>query len=503
MVTWRVRWLRRGNGTVGRQVLAAGMLVPLTATGAAHIAASPGTLELSPARATAGNSADVFVFRYTDPSKPIPGTVSITVPAGFSVPQDTGAGTAGYLSTSSSCASFQVSGITTTNGAATVTLAVNCAAKGTGSLIYEDVTVPTTAGAYPFATSFTRSGSQTPIAFTAQHSVTVKPGPLASLTLSPADATIVSGGSQAYTAQGFDAYGNSLGNITSTTKFKISPDGRCTATACTATATGTHIVIGTSKKITSTATLNVTARAASHLYWTDGGAVYKANLDGTNPQSMVTGLGSAFGVAVDGSHIYWANYLGTVNEANLDGTSPQTIITGQNGPYGVAVDGSHIYWTDENAGTVNEANLDGTSPQTIVTGQDPFGVAVDGSHIYWANGGTVNEANLNGTSPRTIITGLGSAYGVAVDGSHIYWTSWAGDTINEANLNGTSPRAIITGQSTLAGVVSAPAGMAVDGSHIYWANTGNGTISDANLDGTSPQIIIHDTSSTFGVTVGP
>jgi hypothetical protein len=117
------------------------------ATGATQAAtANPGILKLSPGRAIAEDTADVFVFKYTAPAKPVPGTISINVPANFSTPQDAAAGTAGYLSTSSSCESFRVSGITTDNGAATVTLTVNCAAKRTGVLVYEHVAVPTTAG---------------------------------------------------------------------------------------------------------------------------------------------------------------------------------------------------------------------------------------------------------------------------------------------------------------------------------------------------------------------
>jgi sugar lactone lactonase YvrE len=511
MTAWRVRWLRRGNGKAGCAVMAiaaAGVLVPLTSAAATQAAANPGTLKLSPGHATAGDSADVFVFKYTAPAKPVPGTVSITVPDGFSVPQDTAAAGYGYLSTSSSCASFQISGITTDDGAARVTLAVSCAARGTGTLVYEDVAVPTTAGTYPFAASFTPPGSQSPIAFTAQHSVTVKPGPLASLALSPEAATIASGGSQAYTAQGFDAYGNSRGNITSATKFKISPNGSCTGATCTAAATGPHIVIGTSKKIINTAALTVTTATVSHIYWADyyTGTINEANLDGTSPQTIVTGQAGPSGMAVDSSHIYWTDRdSGTINEANLDGTSPQTIITGQAypiGPAGVAVDGSHIYWTDVASGTINEANLDGTSPQTIVTGQDyPQEVAVDGSHIYWADydSGTINEANLDGTDPQTIVTGQDYPVGVAVDSSHLYWANQGNGTINEANLDGTSPQTIITGQAN-------PAGVAVDSSHLYWTNqdgTASGTINEANLDGTSPQTIVTGQDYPYGVAVGP
>jgi sugar lactone lactonase YvrE len=45
-------------------------------------------------------------------------------------------------------------------------------------------------------------------------------------------------------------------------------------------------------------------------------------------------------VAVDSSHVYWANGVnntGTINKANLDGTGVTTLATGQQTPRGVAV----------------------------------------------------------------------------------------------------------------------------------------------------------------------
>ena len=52
----------------------------------------------------------------------------------------------------------------------------------------------------------------------------------------------------------------------------------------------------------------------------------------------------------------------------------------------MAVDGSHIYWANLEAGTIDEAPLTGGTATTLVTGQDnPEGLAVDSSHIYWAN----------------------------------------------------------------------------------------------------------------------
>jgi hypothetical protein len=64
-------------------------------------------------------------------------------------------------------------------------------------------------------------------------------------------------------------------------------------------------------------------------------------------------------------------------KANLDGTGVTTVVTGQSAPAGVAVDGSHIYWASAFGGTINKANLDGTGVTTLVTGQnEPIGVAV-------------------------------------------------------------------------------------------------------------------------------
>ena len=79
-------------------------------------------------------------------------------------------------------------------------------------------------------------------------------------------------------------------------------------------------------------------------------------------------------------HLYWANSgNGTIMEANLDGTNPQTIVTGQSNPGGIAADAQHLYWDNIFIGTIVEANLDGANPQTIVTGQGLVGgIAVSG-----------------------------------------------------------------------------------------------------------------------------
>lgn len=83
--------------------------------------------------------------------------------------------------------------------------------------------------------------------------VTVAP---VSLRLSPASSSITSGGSQAYTVEGYDAANDDLGPDTNAT-LSISPDGSCTGYTCTATTAGPHTVTATDGTAHGTATLTV------------------------------------------------------------------------------------------------------------------------------------------------------------------------------------------------------------------------------------------------------
>ena len=68
------------------------------------------------------------------------------------------------------------------------------------------------------AGSYTVTGTDG--AFSDTASLTVTPGGLAAITVSPSSASIAAGDSQPYTAEGFDSHGNSLGDVTSGTTFR-------------------------------------------------------------------------------------------------------------------------------------------------------------------------------------------------------------------------------------------------------------------------------------------
>src|SRR6266540_3836809 len=80
---------------------------------------------------------------------------------------------------------------------------------------------------------------------------------IAHIIISPASATVSAGGSQSYTAEGFDAANNSLGDVTALTTFSIAPEGTCTGNVCVANAGGSHTVSGNDGGKTATASLAV------------------------------------------------------------------------------------------------------------------------------------------------------------------------------------------------------------------------------------------------------
>lgn len=247
-------------------------------------------------------------------------------------------------------------------------------------------------------------------------------------------------------------------------------------------------------------TLTFAARAQAFIYWGSrvGSAIGRANLDGTGVErDFISGAGPLLGVAVDGTHVYWANWRsagqpGTaVGRADLNGTAVnQSFITGADFPCGVAVDGAHVYWGNEATNTIGRANLNGSDvDQRFITGANrPCELAVDKTHLYWANTGggtgtTIGRAKLDGTEvDQDFIGGTNGSGGVAVDGAHVYWANTGteaqpGSTIGRAKLDGTD-----VDQSFIKGA-SFPCGVAVDDAHVYWGNVGTARIGRANLNG--------------------
>lgn len=99
------------------------------------------------------------------------------------------------------------------------------------------------------------------------------PGPFDHITISPAMATIASGGTQPYTATAYDQYNNAIGDVTGSTVFGITPDGSCTGATCTASVAGPHTVTGTYNGKSATASLSVSSSNTPVITWPTPAAI--------------------------------------------------------------------------------------------------------------------------------------------------------------------------------------------------------------------------------------
>ena len=114
------------------------------------------------------------------------------------------------------------------------------------------------------------------------------------------------------------------------------------------------------------------------IYITGGGVIEQANLDGSSPLVIVTGLDAVSGIGVDpeGGKIYWSDYVADkIQRANLDGTNVQDLVTNNPqpplvlaAPWALAVDTDQgkVYWTDTILNRMMRANLDGTNVETVL-----------------------------------------------------------------------------------------------------------------------------------------
>jgi parallel beta-helix repeat protein len=219
-------------------------------------------------------------------------------------------------------------------------------------------------------------------------------GSIDHLVLSPASATISSGGSQTYTATAFDSSNNSLGDATSATTFTIAPDGSCTSATCTATTPGPHIVTGTDAGETGTAALSVTAVTVDHIVISPASS------------SIVTG----------GSQAYTAQAFDSSNNSLGDATAQTTFTIAPDGSCTGATctatkSGAHtVTGTDGGISATASLQVNASTMDHIVISPSSATITAGGSQAYTAEAFDNSNNSLGDATAQTTFT-------IAPDGS--------------------------------------------------------------------------------------
>jgi len=199
-------------------------------------------------------------------------------------------------------------------------------------------------------------------------------------------------------------------------------------------------------------------RINAKIYWSEGGAVKRANLDGSGVETLATvpnGIGPVFPDVANGKIYFVRRYGidGDLQRMNLDGSGNELLFTFHPATdYMVGdiwVDGAngHVYWTNTNGtSSIERANLDGSGRQIIVSpaGINPMSLQLDlaGGKIYWtANdmSASILRADLNGANQQLLVTGVNVARGFDLDlanGKMVWAEGSQGGLIQAANLDG-------------------------------------------------------------------
>ena len=178
------------------------------------------------------------------------------------------------------------------------------------------------------------------------------------------------------------------------------------------------------------------------VYWTDSENVGRANLDGSQIETIGTIEGSDLALDVGQGKMYVASWPGIIYRTSLGGSPIETIVPESGAPdAAIALDLSRgkMFWGGWRREEIKRANLDGSQIEIIVTGTGRvYDLDVDesGGKLYWASGAGILRANLDGSQVETLFTG--STQGVALDlgGGKIYWTEWGFGSVKRANLDG-------------------------------------------------------------------
>ena len=169
--------------------------------------------------------------------------------------------------------------------------------------------------------------------------------------------------------------------------------------------------------------------------------IRRYNLDGSNGQNVVSGI-CADTIAVDpeGGKLYWAEGS-AIRRANLNGSNPETVVLADEGVPGIAVhpEQGKIYWTQPGPpNVVQRANTDGSNVETLIASDEhASSIALDtlGGKMYWAEQvpqGRILRADLDGSNPEVILA-VDTPWQIAVDplvnGSDVPAVSWPGAAV--------------------------------------------------------------------------
>jgi hypothetical protein len=225
---------------------------------------------------------------------------------------------------------------------------------------------------------------------------------------------------------------------------------------------------------------------SEYVYWTNSGPLE----DEAN--QPIDGCGTIGRTKLDGSEAPEADFI----DGQLE-TAPGTFEARVNNPQGIAVNATHIYWAnasrDPTKWSIARAALAGGAVEPAfrkVTSGAPYGVSLSATEVYFSTNDAPNDLGyirripLAGGEEEFTFIGKAGIRGVAVDATNVYWATQGEGSIGRlalADFPEFGPcEAIASCKKDFIPIEGTLNGLAADATHLYWSINGDAPTNPGN-----------------------
>ena len=246
-------------------------------------------------------------------------------------------------------------------------------------------------------------------------------------------------------------------------------------------------------------------RTVDWYYWLDTGTrtIKRSRLDGSGvTETIVTSsemwAPRDFDLDPGRDYVYWTeDGYNQIRRKAADGTgSFETLVSsGLSQPWRIAVDGSHVYWADNGNDTIKRVPLaggnvtqlagDSTNPISNVTAID-----VHGNRLYWADNGndSVRRVSVSGGAAAILVSsGLTAPHDIEVDpdGDYVYVLDRNGASSAVKRVANVVNGAVTTLADNNNAVMDNPVALTLDpeGGYVYWLDEDDDAVRRVAADG--------------------
>jgi hypothetical protein len=265
-----------------------------------------------------------------------------------------------------------------------------------------------------------------------------------------------------------------------------------TATA-TPTATFTPTVTATPTLTPTPTPTDIPYTSGAYLFWTDDNqkSIQTAlAADGSSRRTLITRSDTIYSLTFDraGGKIYWSED-GAIYRTNLNGSVVETVTTATRA-VGLQIDSynQRLYYVESFVGDLMVVKLDGTNKLTMSFGGYAGGLAMDSDNqkLYSSTPAKIASFDTVNIDSTTLYTDIPTPYRIALNSAHssLFVTDQSENKLYTAASDGSGKTLLLDSG------MSSPAGVAVSSSNIFIGDTGNTRILKTDLDGSNPSTLI-------------